>query len=196
MKLKEAYNIIEKEYSTLLSPLKEIYKGHHYLATVFPKLKKKFNIVKKIESEDEGLMYLLQDGRIMRITDYDYEVRCALKFKDKNLKHYAKIYDIVRLNSDLFIIFMEHLKEMSWEDRQIVRDTLDYGTYDEDSGYSKREMFISEQTTELYEQITSFKAYNIFEAHIGWKKNGNLAAFGCEVDDGNIKVIPTIDLKI
>lgn len=210
MNLLEARNVIEREFKTLFSI--QVIKEHveEYIPKyIINKIKQKFGATKLLGSEENGNAYLIKSGKVMKLTSDEAEVNLARKLKGKKLIHYADIYDILKIdipNPDdeafdelrypfCYIIFLEYLKPLSEKEINwfIKMDYFSVNLFKKSVDYKAFKNF-ELQLSNLEKELRPYKVEDISSGNLGYKKNGNLAAFDLvnfsgTVNPDNIKTI-------
>lgn len=128
---------------------------------------KNININKYIKSGTKGHIYELDNGNILKISDYNIEshYRDYKYMAGKNNEHLVDIYDVYKHKGNLFII-MENLDKYIYnrygkfdypnsDEREIMQSFLSYLNYEKDSNKDNIDDVIEEfmNTTEFKELI-------------------------------------------
>jgi hypothetical protein len=170
------------------------YFNNSYVSKIADKLGYKLKI--NLDSGNSGVAYILDGGKVLKITTDKTEFLVANKLKGKNLKRISNIYETHKIkDQDVYIIVLEYLDSLSEELFELVEK------YNETNIKKKNNPEFDWLKTQLNDIETELKNNGISNpTDFDWwmnmgLKNGNLAVF--DVGDKTIDYsdFPELDIS-
>jgi len=142
-----------------------------------------------------GVVYDLQDGRVLKITSHRSEATSAAHLKDKNLKHLVDIYDIIYLskgywNSSSVVLWGIITKlvqpiDVHSEEASLINNMILYHKYDNPNPIDiksykdktsipeQRIYHIIKEIKELFEEFkyNNLDTFDVVSQNLGWDGN-------------------------
>jgi hypothetical protein len=170
------------------------YFNNSYVSKIAEKLG--YKLIINLDSGNSGVAYILDGGKVLKITTDKTEFLVANKLKGKNLKRISNIFETYKIKEqDVYIIVLEYLHSLSEELFELVEEYN--GTNIKKKDNSKFN-WLKEQLKEIEIELKNNGIPN--PTDFDWwmnmgLKNGNLAVF--DVGDKTIdyKDYPEFDIS-